>query len=71
MSPHEPEATPNSNRSDLDYHRRVEALREAVQVGIADFDASAFTSFDTAKSLSAHLAALTDEVLGCLLECAA
>ena len=48
---------------DLEYARRLEALREAVNVGIADFDAGNFQSFDTPAALSAHLAALTDEAL--------
>ena len=48
---------------DLEYARRLEALREAVNVGIADFDAGNFQSFDTPAALSAHLATLTDEAL--------
>jgi len=48
---------------DLETARRLEALREAVNVGIADFDAGNFQSFDTPAALSAHLAALTDEAL--------
>ncbi|MBK7002289.1 MAG: type II toxin-antitoxin system ParD family antitoxin [Rhodoferax sp.] len=50
-------------RRDLEYERRLEALRAAIHVGIADFDAGNFQSFDTPAALSAHLAALTDEVL--------
>jgi antitoxin ParD1/3/4 len=49
---------------DMEYARRLEALREAVAVGVADFDAGNFQSFDTPAALRAHLAALTDEVLG-------
>jgi len=49
---------------DMEYARRLEALREAVAVGVADFDAGNFQSFDTPAALSAHLAVLTDEVLG-------
>jgi antitoxin ParD1/3/4 len=41
---------------------RLEALRTAVQTGIADIDAGRFTSFDSAQSLRAHLHSLTAKV---------
>lgn len=34
---------------------RLEALRNAVRVGSADFDAGRFTTFDSSASLHAHL----------------
>lgn len=34
---------------------RLEALRNAARVGIADFDAGRFTTFDSSASLHAHL----------------
>ncbi|WP_114968115.1 type II toxin-antitoxin system ParD family antitoxin [Rhodoferax ferrireducens] len=43
---------------------RLAALREAVRIGIADVDAGAFRSFDSADALGQHLATLTSETLG-------
>lgn len=34
---------------------RLEALRNAVQVGVSDFEAGRFTSFDSSAALGAHL----------------
>ena len=34
---------------------RLEALRGAVQVGVADFDAGRFSGFDSSDALGAHL----------------
>ena len=48
---------------DVETARRLDALREAVNVGIADFDAGRFQSFDTPEALRAHLTALADEAL--------
>lgn len=42
---------------------RLEALRGAVKVGIADFDQGRFTTFDGSESLEAHLAALADTTI--------
>jgi len=41
---------------------RLEALRTAVQTGIADIEAGRFTSFDSAQSLRTHLRSLTAKV---------
>lgn len=49
----------------------MEALRQAIQVGLDDIERGAFDSFDTPEALSAHLALLAEEVLGSLPECAA
>ena len=43
---------------------RLSALREAAKTGIADIEAGAFRSFDTADALGQHLDALTSEVIG-------
>jgi antitoxin ParD1/3/4 len=48
---------------DLEFAQRLETLRQAVNVGIADFDAGNFQSFDSAAALSAHMTALADDVL--------
>lgn len=48
----------------LEYRVRLEALRQAVDIGIADFDAGNFQTFDSAGTLEADLAALTSEALG-------
>lgn len=42
---------------------RLKALREAARVGIADFEAGRFHSFDSQASLSRHLGAMVDETL--------
>ena len=39
---------------------RLEALRAAVQIGVADIQAGRFKAFDTKASLRAHLQSLTD-----------
>lgn len=44
---------------------RLKAMREAVDIGIADIRAGRFQDFDTTGSLRDHLSALTDEVLVC------
>lgn len=43
---------------------RLAALREAARIGIADIDAGAFRSFDSADTLGQHLATLTSEAVG-------
>ena len=40
---------------------RLEALRTAVSIGVADFDLGRFSSFDTSSALKAHLAALANK----------
>lgn len=42
---------------------RLTRLREAVQLGIDDFEAGRFQSFDSAEALSRHLKGLADEVI--------
>jgi antitoxin ParD1/3/4 len=43
---------------------RLQTLRDAVQVGIADMEAGRFQSFESAQALTAHFEALAAEVLG-------
>jgi antitoxin ParD1/3/4 len=43
---------------------RLDALREAARIGIADIEAGRFVTFNTAEALDSHLAALADEVIG-------
>ena len=42
---------------------RLEALRSAVSVGIADIEAGRFKTFDTAESLSLHLKSITAKAI--------
>jgi len=42
---------------------RLDALREAARIGIADIEAGRFMTFDTAEMLDRHLSALADEVI--------
>ncbi len=42
---------------------RLARLREAVQLGIDDFEAGRYKSFESAEALSQHLKQLADEVL--------
>lgn len=51
-------------RRESEDQMRLTALREAARMGIADIDAGAFRSFDSADALGAHLAALSAKVLG-------
>lgn len=48
----------------LERSMRLDALRHAVNSGIADFDTGNFQTFDSAQALEADLAALTNEALG-------
>ena len=43
---------------------RLAALRKAARIGIADIDAGAFRSFDSADALGKHLATLASKVVG-------
>lgn len=43
---------------------RLVALREAARIGIADIDAGAFRSFNSADELSQHLATLAAATVG-------
>ena len=42
---------------------RLEALRSAVRVGLADFDAGHFSVFDSADELSAHLKSVAGKAI--------
>ena len=42
---------------------RMEALRSAVSVGIADIEAGRFKTFDTAESLRSHLKSITAKAI--------
>jgi antitoxin ParD1/3/4 len=48
----------------LEYRVRLDALRQAVNIGIADFEAGNFQTFDSAQALAADLATMTTEALG-------
>jgi antitoxin ParD1/3/4 len=43
---------------------KLDALREATRIGIADMEAGRYVTFDTPEALDRHLAALADEVIG-------
>jgi antitoxin ParD1/3/4 len=43
---------------------KLNALREAARIGIADMEAGRFVTFATAEALDRHLAMLADEVIG-------
>jgi len=47
----------------LDFQARLQALRQAVNVGIADIEAGRFETFDSEEALVAHYEALTAGVL--------
>lgn len=49
---------------DAEYAQRLQALRDAINVGIADIDAGRFQTFDTPEALRAHFMALANEALG-------
>jgi antitoxin ParD1/3/4 len=42
---------------------RLEALRSAVKIGIADIEAGRFTTFDTRESLGSHLKSITAKAI--------
>ena len=43
---------------------RLEALRSAVRVGVADFDLGRFTPFESSEAVGAHLASVASKVIG-------
>lgn len=51
-------------RHETENEMRLLALREAARIGIADIEAGAFQSFDSADALGQHLSKLSAEVLG-------
>lgn len=48
----------------IDFQMRLEAFRQAVKLGIADFDAGNYQTFESDEALEADLATRTAEVLG-------
>lgn len=42
---------------------RLEALRSAVRVGVADFDQGRFTSFESTEALGVHLASVASKAI--------
>jgi antitoxin ParD1/3/4 len=48
---------------DAEERARIRALREAVQVGIADLEAGRYRNFDTPGALRRHLSSVADDVL--------
>lgn len=43
---------------------RLQALREAARIGIADIDAGRFRNFESAAALSHHLTAIGEKTIG-------
>ena len=43
---------------------RLEALRGAVRVGVADMEQGRYTALDSSESLEKHLSALTSKAIG-------
>ena len=50
-------------RREAEAEARLQALRQAVQVGVADIEAGRFTLFDAPASVEQHLAIVTEQVL--------
>jgi len=48
---------------DAEDKARLKALREATKLGVADFDAGRFRSFDTTAALKGHLTHLADQAI--------
>lgn len=46
---------------------RIEALREAARVGLADVEAGRFRTFRTPRQVSRHFGAMADEVIAAAL----
>lgn len=42
---------------------RLEALRNAVQVGVSDFEAGRFASFDSSAALGAHMKSIATKAI--------
>jgi antitoxin ParD1/3/4 len=51
-------------QSKIDFQMRLEAFRQAVKLGMADFDAGNYQTFESDEALAADLDAMTAEVLG-------
>ena len=50
-------------RRETEYQTRLKALREAVQIGIADMDAGRFVSFDSPGEMRTYLSARMKKVI--------
>lgn len=50
-------------RREAEAEARLQALRQAVQVGVADVEAGRFTLFESPVSIEQHLAVVTGQVL--------
>lgn len=50
-------------RQEAENETRLKALREAANIGLADFDTGRFRSFDDPESLGRHLAALAEDAI--------
>ncbi|MEI7607715.1 MAG: type II toxin-antitoxin system ParD family antitoxin [Rhodospirillaceae bacterium] len=50
-------------RQESEHAARLEALREAARIGMADIETGRFEAFTDAESLGRHLGALADEAI--------
>lgn len=50
-------------RREVEEELRLTALRQAVEVGLADIERGAFIPFDTPDALGQHLAGITSEIV--------
>ncbi len=50
-------------RRETEDEARLDAMREAFNIGVADIGAERYHDFDTAESLHDHLSTMTDEAL--------
>ena len=48
---------------DTEERTRIKALRDAVQVGVADIEAGRFRTFDTPGALRHHISSIADNVI--------
>ncbi|MFZ2854847.1 MAG: type II toxin-antitoxin system ParD family antitoxin [Rhodocyclaceae bacterium] len=51
-------------RREIEEDLRLAALKQVVDVGIADIERGAFTTFNSAEAFSQHLAGIAAEVIG-------
>ena len=50
-------------RREAEEEARLQALRQAVQVGMADIKAGRFTLLETSESIEAHMRVVTDQAM--------
>jgi len=50
-------------REEAEENAKLEALREAARIGVADIEAGRFKAFDTAEALVKHLTVLSTAAL--------